>query len=348
MGIEAATMTSLTCLDLRRTALAEYAARALGLPMAGLTPASGDASFRRYFRVSPASGAGVIAVDAPPEHENLSRFVDVARALEGLGLHVPHVLACDFAQGFALISDLGRETYLMRLQAGDAPAPLYAAAIEALVRLQGWAEPDLPAYDAALLDAEMRLFEDWLLERHLELDLDGRERPLVACVRERLTESALAQPRVAVHRDYHSRNLMVCAPLPGILDFQDAVLGPVTYDLVSLLKDCYVAWPREQVLEWLRTYRTCALAGGLPVGADEKQFLHWFEMMGMQRHLKAAGIFARLWHRDGKPDYLRDIPRTLNYVAEAASALPEFAEFRDFLAARVMPTLEEAAARCAR
>jgi aminoglycoside/choline kinase family phosphotransferase len=193
-------------MDLRRTALAEYAARALGLRAAELTPASGDASFRRYFRVSPASGAGVIAVDAPPEHESLARFVHIAAALGNLGLHVPRVIARDLDRGFALLSDLGCETYLMRLEAGGDPAPFYVAAIEALVRLQGWAEPDLPAYDATLLDTEMRLFEDWLLERHLGLDLDDRERGIITRIRERLAGLALAQPMVAVHRDYHSRN----------------------------------------------------------------------------------------------------------------------------------------------
>ncbi|MGH8224746.1 MAG: aminoglycoside phosphotransferase family protein [Gammaproteobacteria bacterium] len=327
--------------DRRLDALGRYAADTLALASVVLVPASGDASFRRYFRIALADGASVIAVDAPPARENLAGFVRIARALATLDLNVPRVLGCDVEEGFALLSDLGRETYLMRLEAGADPAPLYAAAIEALVRLQSWRAPELPEYDAPLLDAETALFEDWLLDRHLGLKMSTTETKLVAQTRARLATLALAQPRVAVHRDYHSRNLMACAPLPGILDFQDAVFGPVSYDLVSLLKDCYIAWPRERVLEWLRFYRECAFATGIPAGASEAEFLGWFETMGMQRHLKAAGIFARLWHRDGKAHYLRDIPRTLNYVVEAAREQAEFIAFGDFLAARVLPALDE-------
>ncbi len=339
---------SATDADRRLDALGRWAADTLALASVALVPASGDASFRRYFRIVLPDGASVIAVDAPPARENLAGFVRIARALAALELRVPRVLACDFGEGFALLSDLGCETYLMRLEAGADAAPLYAAAIDALLRLQSWRAPELPDYDAALLDAETVLFGDWLLDRHLGLELSATEVQLVAQTRARLTALALAQPRVAVHRDYHSRNLMACEPLPGILDFQDAVVGPVSYDLVSLLKDCYIAWPRERVLEWVRVWRERALAAELPAGASEAEFFGWFETMGMQRHLKAAGIFARLWHRDGKPDYLRDIPRTLNYVVEAAHTQSEFADFGDFLAARVMPALDEAAARCVR
>lgn len=332
--------------DRRLNALGRYAAKTLALAPVELTPASGDASFRRYFRITLPDGASVIAVDAPPGRENLVGFVRIARALAALDLNVPRILSCDFSEGFALLSDLGSETYLMRLNAGADPAPLYAAAIEALVSLQRWRTPDLPVYDAPLLDTETGLFETWLLDRHLGLNTSAAETELIARTRGRLTSLALAQPRVAVHRDYHSRNLMICEPLPGILDFQDAVLGPVTYDLVSLLEDCYVTWPRVRVREWVRAYRDRALAAKLPAGASEAEFLDWFETMGMQRHLKAAGIFARLWHRDGKTHYLQDIPRTLGYVVEAALAQPEFADFGDFLTARVMPELDEAMVRC--
>lgn len=333
--------------DPRLEALERYAARELERTSVELVPASGDASFRRYFRIVLPEGGSMIAVDAPPARENLAAFLHVARGLAALGLNVPRIIASEPAKGFALVSDLGTETYLMRLAAGADPAPLYVAAIEALVRLQGWRTPDLPEYDATLLDAETALFGDWLLGRHLGLETSAAEAKLLAQTRRRLTELALAQPRVAVHRDYHSRNLMACEPPPGVLDFQDAVLGPVSYDLVSLLKDCYIAWPCARVLDWLREYRARALAAGLPAGADEAEFLGWFETMGMQRHLKAAGIFARLWRRDGKPHYLRDIPRTLNYVVDAARARPEFADFGDFLAARVSPALDEAD-RCVR
>ncbi|MGH8274760.1 MAG: aminoglycoside phosphotransferase family protein [Gammaproteobacteria bacterium] len=330
--------------DRRLETLSRWAADTLALAAVSLVPASEDASFRRYFRLALPNGDSLIAMDAPPEHENLGDFTRIAWALAALGLHVPHVIAEDATRGFALITDLGRETYLMRLAAGDDPEPLYPAAIAAQVRLQEWRKPDLPSYDAALLNAETALFEAWLLDRHLGLELVPAERALLAHVRERLTAHALAQPRVAVHRDYHSRNLMVSNPLPGVLDFQDAVVGPVTYDLVSLLKDCYIVWPQERRLAWLREYREQALAAGIPAGADENEFIAWFDAMGMQRHLKATGIFARLFHRDGKPDYLADIPRTLNYVVEAAGALPEFTDFADFLRGRVLPALEAAAA----
>ncbi len=332
--------------DGRLEALGSWAATTLALDSVALAPASADASFRRYFRIESADGKSLIAMDAPPGRENLADFTRIARSLAALGLNVPRIVAENRSRGFALLGDLGRETYLMRLRAGGDPAPLYSAAIGALIKLQAWREPDLPAYDPALFDVEIRLFEDWLLDRHLGLAPSAGERRLIARVRERLTALACAQPRVAVHRDYHSRNLMVCAPLPGILDFQDAVRGPVTYDLVSLLKDCYIAWPRERRLAWLREYRAGAAAAGIPAGTDEAEFVAWFETMGMQRHLKAAGIFARLCHRDGKPDYLGDIPRTLDYVAAAAATIPEFADFGDFVATRVVPALRGRSGGC--
>ncbi|HEX5313699.1 MAG TPA: phosphotransferase [Gammaproteobacteria bacterium] len=345
MGIGAA---STAPADTRKTALADFCAAALGLAAVALEPASADASFRRYFRLRLAEGATLIAMDSPPAREALASFLAVARAFGGCGLHVPRVVAADETHGFALVEDLGSETYLARLRSGADPAPLYGAAIEALVRLQCLHDAGLPVYDGEQLTAETALFSDWLLERHLALKLGATERALVERSGERLSALALAQPRVAVHRDYHSRNLMIAAPLPGILDFQDAVLGPVSYDLVSLLKDCYIAWPRERILAWLRRYRELAEASDIPVGRDEAEFLRWFETMGMQRHLKAAGIFARLYHRDGKPDYLADIPRTLRYVVEAAEKLPEFADLGAFIAARVLPALTEAKRRCGR
>lgn len=334
--------------DRRLEMLSRWAAAKLALAAPELAPASGDASFRRYFRLALPNGESLIAMDAPPRRENLGDFTRIARALAALGLHVPRVVAEDRERGFALVADLGRETYFARLEAGDDPAPLYSAAIRALVKLQGWRPTKLGGYDRRLLKGEAVLFERWLLARHLEIELDSAESATLEDAIERLCALALAQPRVVVHRDYHSRNLMTRPPLPGILDFQDAVRGPVTYDLVSLLKDCYVLWPPERRLAWLREYRERALAAGIPAGADEAEFIAWFDAMGMQRHLKAAGIFARLYHRDGKPNYLGDIPRTLNYVVEAAGALPGFAAFADFLAARVLPALDTASARCAR
>ena len=295
--------------DRRLMELARYAAAQLGVVDPVLEPASSDASFRRYFRIRRTHGPDVIAMDAPPAREDLDRFVAVARVLAARSLHVPEVYAADFAHGFALLEDLGDATYLMRLEAGADPEPLYAAALRALVRLQAGPPPPWPAYSRRLLDEEMLLFEHWLLERHLGIEPTQAERDLLAHARRRLADLALAQPAVAVHRDYHSRNLMAGERPPGVLDFQDAVLGPVSYDLVSLLKDCYVDWPAARVRAWLREYRGAALAAGVPVGDDEDEFVDWFETMGLQRHLKAAGIFARLCHRDAKTGYLSALPR---------------------------------------
>jgi hypothetical protein len=199
----------------------------------------------------------------------------------------------------------------------------------------------LPPYDERLLRTEMRLFPDWLLARHLGIELDAAVSATLASAADLLVASALEQPRVFVHRDYHSRNLMVC-PLanPGILDFQDAMHGPLTYDIVSLLRDCYVAWPQEQVVHWALDFRHGLLAEGLPAGGDEAQFLRWFDLMGVQRHLKASGIFARLWHRDGKPGYLPDVPRTLGYIVSACSGHAEFAALGELVAERVLPAMQ--------
>lgn len=341
MGIEAATATAA---DLRRESLARYAESELGGDGFALVPVSGDASFRRYFRIARAAAPGVIAMDAPPDREDLARFVRIAQHFAAAGLHVPQVLAADYENGFALLTDLGGATYLQHLERGGDPAPLYQAAIEALVRLQGAPDTGLPPYDAALLDGETELFRQWLLERHLGFALAGAELELLAEARERLTALALAQPRVTVHRDYHSRNLMVADPLPGIVDFQDAVIGPVTYDLVSLLEDCYVCWPPDWRLHQIRVYRATAIAAGIPAGASEQEFIEWLETMGIQRHLKAAGIFARLWRRDGKAGYLASIPRTLDYVVESAASRPAFSALGAWIAERVLPALAVARA----
>ena len=199
----------------------------------------------------------------------------------------------------------------------------------------------LPPYDERLLRFEMSLFTDWLLGRHLALELSSRESSELATAFDALVASALGQPQVFVHRDYHSRNLMVCPRHnPGILDFQDAVHGPLTYDLVSLLRDCYVAWPQQHVERWALEFRRQALAAGLAAGDDEAQFLRWFDLMGIQRHLKASGIFARLWHRDGKPGYLPDVPRTLGYIVTACAGHAEFAALGELVSRRVLPAMQ--------
>ena len=303
-----------------------------------VVPVSGDASFRRYFRVVH-DGRRYIVMDAPPAHEDCRPFVRVARLFAELGLNVPVVHAQDLEQGFLLSSDLGDRLYLGALNAENVER-LYGDALDALATLQacgrGHAEA-LPPYDRALLVEEMGRFHEWYLGRHLGMRLDAGEEAVLTHTFAALADSALAQPRVCVHRDYHSRNLMVHAHNPGILDFQDAMYGPITYDLVSLLRDCYIAWPDERVYAWVRAYYTRALQAGVPLDANEAQFIGWFDLMGVQRHLKAIGIFARLMHRDGKAAYLKDIPRTLGYVRAVAARYPVLADFHALLQRRVDP-----------
>lgn len=308
----------------------------LPAPLERIAPASSDASFRRYFRVW-CLGQTYIVMDAPPDKEDCRPFIAIAQALRGLGLNAPDVLAEDLAQGWLLLTDLGSRQYLAELAPDSAPA-LYGDALEALARLQTGGDPGsplLPPYDAALLHREMALFRDWFLGQQLALELSAEEQHTLEQTFAALAASALAQPQVWVHRDYHSRNLMVTtADNPGVLDFQDAVVGAVTYDLVSLLRDCYIAWPRAQVEGWALGHRARLQALGMTGLDDAAQFLRWFDWMGVQRHLKAIGIFARLNLRDGKAGYLRDIPRTLAYVLEVALDYPELAGLRALLLAR--------------
>lgn len=315
----------------------------LGLPQYSIAPASSDASFRRYFRVQ-FGGESRIVMDAPPEKEDSHPFVAIARQLRSIGLNVPEILAEDFEQGFLLLSDLGSRQYLDELNEQSVER-LYGDAMGALATLQarGPQADRLPPYDRALLLREMELFREWLLDRHLGLTLGESEQKLLDETFSLLADSALAQPAVSVHRDYHSRNLMVSEHNPGILDFQDAVYGPVTYDLVSLLRDCYIAWPRERVEGWVLAYHDIALDNGILHERQQGRFLHWFDLMGVQRHLKASGIFARLNHRDGKPGYLKDIPRTLDYVVEVSSRYPQLVPFLHLLEDRVLPRLSDAA-----
>lgn len=312
--------------DARLTALTNWVGRILAGHPSDIRPASSDASFRRYFRVQQADGTSFIVMDAPPDKEDSRPYIEVAKRLRGLGLNVPEILAQDLAQGFLLISDLGSRPYLQALTAESAE-PLYGDALHALRVLQAGSGTDpefLPAYDALLLHREMELFREWYLGRHLGLAITGEQHAILDRSFALLADSALAQPRVWVHRDYHSRNLMVCPRHnPGILDFQDAVMGPVTYDLVSLLRDCYIAWPRERVEHWVHIYYALAREAQIAVGNDEAVFLRWFDLMGVQRHLKAIGIFARLNHRDGKPGYLNDIPRTMGYVLDVSARYAE-------------------------
>jgi len=335
--------------DDRLRQLEEWLVRDCGITLDDLRPASADASFRRYFRAI-SGGHSYIVMDAPPAQEDSAPFLRIAGWLQAIGLTAPRVLEADLEAGFLLLTDLGDELYLQHLEAEPAAADrLYGAAIRALVRLQhGGARyaPALPPYDRAFLQTEMALFRDWLCERHLELDWSSADEAAWGEVTGALAASATAQPSVFVHRDYHSRNLMVTAEPPGILDFQDAMNGPITYDLVSLLKDCYITWPRQRVLGWVADYRTLARAAGLVLpdaAGDEDGFLRAFDLMGVQRHLKAAGIFARLWHRDGKAGYLPDVPRTLAYVTALRGDYPELGWLCTLITERVLPALPERA-----
>ena len=289
-----------------------------------LSPASADASFRRYFRIVHRGGS-LIAMDAPPEQENCAPYVHVARLFRAAGVNVPQVLAQDLDRGFLLLTDFGSTTYLEAL-AGSDPVPLYADALDALIAIQRASRPGvLPDYDEALLKREVDLFRDWYVARQLGRTLTVQQTESLERMCAVVLACNLAQPRVYVHRDYHSRNLMLTDPNPGVLDFQDAVFGPITYDLVSLLKDAYVEWPEEQVLDWVVRYWQKARAARLPVRDDFAAFYRDFEWMGVQRHLKVLGIFARLWHRDGKDRYLGDLPLVLRYTERAARRYRELA-----------------------
>ncbi len=289
-----------------------------------LSPASADASFRRYFRATFSDGT-LIIMDAPPQQEDCTHFINIAKTFAMAGVHVPEVLAQDLVQGFLLLSDLGSTTYLQALS--DAPGSadqLYGDAADALIKIQLASRPGvLPDYDAALLLRELNLFPDWYVAKHLQAVLSAEQQAELTAVFDLIVQNNLAQPRVFVHRDYHSRNLMVTLPNPGILDFQDAVYGPVTYDLVSLFKDAYIRWDEESVLDWLIRYWEKARKAGLPVAADFAEFYRDFEWMGVQRHIKVLGIFARLCHRDGKEGYLRDMPLVMDYLRKACERYRE-------------------------
>ncbi|MDD1612978.1 MAG: phosphotransferase, partial [Methylococcaceae bacterium] len=277
-----------------------------------------------------------VVMDAPPEKENVSAFIKVNQLLKAAGVHVPEIFAENLQEGFLQLEDFGSADFLSRVTTENA-GTMYQVALESLFRLQtgtSISSCGLPAYDNALLVRELGIFDEWFLGQWLDVDMPSAIR---GALHECLIASALEQPQICVHRDYHSRNLMVRgADSLGVLDFQDAVIGPVTYDLVSLLRDCYVAWPEQQVEDWMSGYYQRLLDAQL-VDCSLEQFRRWFDWMGMQRHLKAIGIFARLHLRDGKPGYLKDIPRTLSYLLTQANAYTEFAAFGEFLRTKVLP-----------
>ena len=299
-----------------------------------LSIASADASFRRYFRVH-LQHKNLIAMDAPPEQESCQPFVEVAKLFLDNGLNVPQVLAQDVEQGFLLLTDLGDDTYLSKLNAGNAQQ-LYGDATNALIKLQLASKPDvLPAYDEVLLNREMQLFPDWYIAKHLNVSLDDAQKNVLNNTFAILTKNILNQGQVYVHRDYHSRNLMVCENNPGILDFQDAVYGAVTYDLVSLLKDAYIGWEEAEMMDWVVRYWDPAKKAGLPVPSDFSEFYRDFEWMGAQRHIKVLGIFARLSHRDGKHGYLNNMPLVMDYLRRVCG---RYLELRPML--KLLNTLE--------
>ena len=322
-------MTQRSSADTRSELLSAWIASTLGTRAFSVVPASADASFRRYFRITPDAPAlgeaTLIAMDAPPPNEDCRPFVHVAGLLHEAGLNAPRILAQHLEWGFLLLSDLGTTTYLAALEAGNANG-LFDAATDALVQWQlATRTGALPPYDRALLRRELDLFPDWYVAVHLHATLGSDDRAMLDKVFETLIADHLAQPQVFVHRDYMPRNLMVTSPNPGILDFQDAVVGPIVYDVVSLFKDAFVSWPEEAVLDWTVRYWEKARRAGLPVDGDFSTFFRAFEWMGLQRHLKVLGIFSRIAHRDGKPGYVEDTPRFIAYARPVAQRYRELA-----------------------
>ena len=298
----------------------------------GIEPASSDASFRRYFRVT-VDGETLIAMDAPPPQEDCTPFVHVAEVFGAAGLNVPKIIAQDIPNGFLLLSDLGNTTFLSALQAPnglEVAADLYRDASNALIKMQLASKPEVfPPYDEALLTREMQFFPDWYVAKHLNVTLTDAQQQLMNKTFAMLNANILAQPKVYVHRDYHSRNLMVQENSHdlGVLDFQDAVYGPITYDLVSLLKDAYISWEEDQILDWAVRYWQSARQAGLPMSEDFAEFYRDFEWMGAQRHIKVLGIFARLYHRDGKDGYLKDMPLVMDYLRRVCDRYIELKPF---------------------
>ncbi len=321
--------------DLRTISMLDWLENDLLLTIISCEPASSDASFRRYFRIKVSEGQFIV-MDAPPEKENIEPFIRVAGLLAGSQVNVPTILQQNLTDGFLLLEDFGSQCFLDQLNASNA-STLYQSALDALFKLQSYTtiqDCKLPVYNEPLLQRELGIFEDWFLNELLDIQIPVLLWEAVCTI---LINSALEQPIICVHRDYHSRNLMFLHDdSPGVIDFQDAVIGPITYDLVSLLRDCYIAWPNQQVELWMNDYYERLLQAKL-IACTPACFKRWFDLMGVQRHLKAIGIFSRLHLRDGKSSYLNDIPRTLNYVMTICANYPEFEGFSEFLQKQVLP-----------
>jgi len=342
-------MKTMSHADERFDLVTDWVTRELRLSPQRIEPASSDASFRRYFRVFSTAGTHIV-MDAPPGREDVRPYLNVTVMLETAGVHVPRVFEWDVARGLILLEDLGTRPYLPALKTdGDADL-LYRDALEALADIQVRGREsafELPPYDREVLVREMALMPEWFCARHLQLALTRAQGEMLTAAFEFLVAEALAQPQVFVHRDYHSRNLLITKERsPGVIDFQDALRGPVGYDLVSLLKDCYISWPRARVEGWVREYRLMVHErASRNAGANDAQMLHWFDVIGIQRHLKVLGIFARLWYRDGKSGYLNDLPLTLRYVVDACARFPALQGLREFLIEHAQSGLPLANAR---
>jgi len=326
--------------DFRKEQLAQWIAKVLAMEPPTLKVISGDASFRRYFRFKHNS-QNVVAVDAPPKTENNRSFYQISKKLLNLALNVPVVQHIDLANGFMLLSDLGDQLFLDQLNEQSSDG-LYCLAIDAIVNMQlmsGQQLENIPIYNKQLLEQELQLFRNWFLEQHLQITISKQENKIIEQAFKSLVDNALSQPQVFCHSDFHSRNLMICGnKTPGIIDFQDAVIGPITFDLVSLLKDCYIKWSREKVEKWCQYYFQKAKNEDL-FDTTWGRFISWFDLMGLHRHIRVLGVFSRLNYRDGKSDYLNDLPLTFSYITDTCERYPQFYEFSQFLQNRVRPEI---------
>ncbi len=329
--------------DQRQSDILDWLNRELGYIVSDFSAASADASFRRYFRAATNHGTFVV-MDAPPEKENCQAFVDSAQALESLGVHTPNIVAKDLDQGFIVLEDLGTRTYLEELKQN--PNSLYSDAIDALIKIQtGKARKDKWSpmhYDSQKLTEEMSLFSQWFVNKHLGRSIDEPSLAVWLHIQEFLAQACLEQPQVWVHRDYHSRNLMITKDnSPGVIDFQDMVVGAIGYDLASIFKDCYIEWPRQQQQLWLEEYRVRAIAElSLPEFSLDT-LTRWVDLAGLQRHLKVLGIFCRLNYRDGKDNYLNDLPLVAKYVLEVLEIYPELKAFKNHFKGHIEAALQE-------
>lgn len=327
----------------RQQALTQWLRVGLNNSNLELELVSGDASFRRYFRVRRHS-CDAMAVDAPPPHENCSIFLQVASAYRNAGVRVPGVILADDNLGYMVLEDFGDRLLLDELneKSRDSLYDKAIAALPGIAQVTQTTAGNLPPFDAAHIARENALFTDWLLGTHLQLELSETEQKTLDSALKLITDNALEQPQVGVHRDYHARNLMLLADdSVGVIDFQDAVIGPVTYDLVSLLRDCYVEWDDVWVYGKLSEWAQLADEAGVLPATDFAQLKRWFDLMGIQRHVKASGIFCRLCHRDGKTGYLNDVPRTLGYIARIAATYPELASFGQWVQQKVLPAWQQ-------